>query len=516
MQTENQLQIGEHPLGIRDVVKIAKNKKIKVVLSNKAKDKILKSRAVVENIVRDKKAVYGVTTGFGMFKNKFIAAEEVKNLQKNLIRSHAIGTGDYFSEEVVRAAILIRLNSLSHGNSGVRLELIESLVQLLNSGIYPCIPAKGSVGASGDLAPLSHLALVMMGEGEVIEGGQRKKCQSVLEKNNINPLVLEAKEGLAMNNGTSFMTAIACLNVTNAEVISQSYDLILSLSLEGLAGTITAFEERVHQLRPHQGQLICASNIRQICQGSKIIASYNQPERIQDSYSLRCSPQVHGASKDALAYVKKIIETEINSVTDNPLIFADDHNALSAGHFHGQPISLAMDFLSMAISELGNISERRIAKMVDSNNSEGLPSFLIDKDKGGLNNGYMIAQYTAAALVAENKVLAHPVCIDSIPTSANQEDHVSFGTIAARQCQEIINNVFDILTIEAMLAAQAVEYRGEQDMAAGTRLVHDCIREKVPHLEDDRILYLDLESLRPDFKEGRILEIYQSKFGNLL
>lgn len=510
------LVIGNEPLKIEDVVRVARNKDIEVSLSQKAKDNILKSREVVENIVKEKKIVYGVTTGFGMFKNKFIAAGDVKTLQKNLIRSHAIGTGDCFPEEVVRAAIFVRLNSLSQGHSGVRLELIETLLKILNKGIYPYVPQKGSVGASGDLAPLSHLALVLMGEGEVIEDGQRAPANLALEKNGIKAIEFDSKEGLAFNNGTSFMTAVACLNVFDAEVLAKSYDIILAMSLEGLAGTVAAYQERVHKLRPHQGQINCAANVRKILEGSKQIESYDREVKIQDSYSLRCAPQVQGASRDAIDYVKKVVETEINSTTDNPLIFLEDGATISAGHFHGQPISLAMDFLSMAIAELGDISERRCAKMLDSSNNDGLPAFLTDKEGAGLNSGYMIPQYTAAALVAENKVLAHPVCVDSIPTSANQEDHVSFGTTAARKCREIIINVFDILSIEAMFAAQAIDYRGVEKISSGTKLVHDKIRSIVPRLEEDRILYKDLEALRPEFRQGSILIEYENKFGALL
>lgn len=511
----NQITLGEH-CTVDDVAAVAWNKEIKVVISDQNRQVIEKSHQVVKDITENEKVVYGVTTGFGMFKNKFIGKDKVSQLQTNLIRSHAIGTGEPFTEAVVRAAIFIRANSLARGNSGVRLKLIESLVNLLNNGIYPYIPSQGSVGCSGDLAPLSHLTLAMMGEGEVFDNGLRRPSAEVLSRHNLQPIVLEAKEGLAMNNGTSFMTAIACLNLVEGERLSKSYDLILALSLEGLSGTLAAYEDRVHQLRPHQGQITVAANVRQIAQGSRILAEYDQARQIQDAYSLRCAPQVQGAVKDTINYVKGVVEIEINSTTDNPLIFSETGEAVSAGHFHGQPISFVMDFLSMALSELGNISERRCAKMVDKANSEGLPAFLIDEDKGGLNSGYMISQYTAAALVAENKVLAHPVSIDSIPTSANQEDHVSFGTIAARQCSEIIQNVFGILAIEAMQSAQAVEYRGVERMSAGTKFVYDLIREKVRHLDHDRILYPDLESLKPEFAEGRILAKYEEKFGKLL
>jgi histidine ammonia-lyase len=514
--SHHELVIGEHPLTIEDVVQVARHKNIKISLSKKAIKNIEKARKVVDDIVDDEKIVYGVTTGFGMFKNKVISPDDVKTLQKNLIRSHAIGTGSYFSEEIVRAATLIRLNSLSHGYSGVRLNVIEALIDLLNYGIYPYVPAKGSVGASGDLAPLSHLMLVIMGEGEVIVDGKRRESEEILQANGLNPVVLEAKEGLALNNGTSFMTGIACLNVYDAELLSKSYDLVLALSLEGLAGTLAAYESRVHKLRPHQGQMDCAKNVTNILHDSKIISSYNRQERVQDSYSLRCAPQVHGAAKDSIAHVRKVIEVEVNATTDNPLIFHDANEAVSAGHFHGEPLAMVMDFLSIAIAELGNISERRQAKMLDSANSEGLPAFLTDSERAGLNSGYMIAQYTSAALVAENKVLAHPACVDSIPTSANQEDHVSFGTIAARQAREIINNVFDIMTIEAMLAAQALEYRGPEHMAKGSRFLFDLIRVRVEVLEEDRILYKDLQVLKPDFKSGRILKAYQEKFSKLV
>lgn len=511
----HELVIGDSLLTIEDVVSVARQKDVTVSLSDNARQKIESARKVVTDVVEEQRVVYGVTTGFGMFKTKAISSDDVQALQKNLMRSHAIGVGAMFPEEIVRGAMLIRLNSLSHGHSGVRLEVIEQLITLLNLGIYPYVPCKGSVGASGDLAPLSHLVLVMMGEGEVIVDGKRVPAKGILQEHGLKEIVLEAKEGLALNNGTSFMTSMACLNVYDAEMLAKYSDLVLALSLEGLSGTLAAYEERVHALRPHEGQKNCASNIRSILNGSDIMAGYDRLVRIQDSYSLRCAPQVHGAAKDTITHVRKVVEIELNSVTDNPLIFPEDNEAISAGHFHGEPIAMAMDFLSIAVSELGNISERRQAKMVDSSQSDGLPAFLTDPDRAGLNSGYMIAQYTSAALVAENKVLAHPVSVDSIPTSANQEDHVSFGTTAARQAGEVIRNVFDVILMEAMMAAQAVEYRGTEGMARGTSFLHGMIRKKVEPLGEDRILYIDLQSLKPDFESGHMLHEYERAFGKL-
>ncbi|MBU4360513.1 histidine ammonia-lyase [Candidatus Parcubacteria bacterium] len=492
---KQELIINGNDLTIDKIVKVAFSPDIFVKISPGAKEKIQASRKVVDDLVARGEVVYGLTTGFGEFRNKSINFQQAEELQNNLIRSHAIGVGRPFSLSETRTAILIRANSLTKGYSGVRLIFIEKLLELLNKNIYPYIPCQGSVGASGDLAPLSHLGLVMMGEGEVIENQKRVATPNIFEKYNFQPIKFSYKEGLALNNGTSFMTALAVLNLKRAKNIIKWSDRILATSLEALQGTLVAYEERVHKLRPHPGQIKTAFNVRSLCQNSQIVGPGNNYPDVQDSYSLRCSPQVHGAVKDSFEYAKKIVEIEINSVTDNPLIFSDTGEAVSAGHFHGEPIAFAMENLGIAIAELGTISERRTAKMLDPSTNDGLPAFLIPKQKGGLCNGYMIAQYTAAALVAENKVLSHPAAVDSIPTSANQEDHVSFAPISARKCKKIINHVENILAIELMCAVQGIDFRRPAKPGFGVQQIYAKIRTQIPFLDNDRILYTDLEKV---------------------
>lgn len=488
------LYIDGHSLTIADVREVAFGQ-AQVYVKEEAKQKILKARALVERKVANSEIVYGLTTGFGEFKNIAINKDQTKELQDNLIASHSIGVGEPFSEPIVRAATLIRANSLSSGNSGVRLETVEALLDIINHNIYPFVPSRGSVGASGDLAPLSHLVLCRMGLGEVIEDGKRKDSKEFLQKIGLQPLVLTSKEGLALNNGTAFMSAIAVLNLTKSEQLIKIGDIISGMSLEALMGTISACDPKIHQLRPHQGQINTAANLRSICANSKIMESHKNCGRVQDSYTLRCTPQVHGAVKDTYNHVKSVVEKEINSVTDNPLIFPDEDQVISGGNFHGEPLAFIMDFLGIAISELGNISERRTFKLLTGSISEGLPPFLIPADKGGLNSGYMIAQYTAAALLAENKVLAHPASVDSIPTSANQEDHVSFGMTAAVKAQKIIDNVEQILAIELMCATQALDFRKPFEPGQGSGVAQKTVREVVPFLDKDRVLYKDLEKI---------------------
>lgn len=506
--------IDKKQLTIDDVIKVA-YRQARVSLSQKSIKKINGGRDFIEKIIDKGETIYGITTGFGKFKNITISRNKVKELQKNLIMSHSIGVGKPFSEEVVRAAILIRINSLAFGNSGIKLETLQTLVDLLNKNIYPYVPSQGSVGCSGDLAPLSHIALILIGKGEVFENEKRVNSLNILKKSKINPIFLEAKEGLALNNGTAVMTAIATLNINRAIELSKLTDISAAMSLESLMGTLTAFHKSIQRLRPYKGQRETASNIRQICQKSEIIRSHQHCHRVQDSYSLRCVPQVHGAAKDAIEYCKKIIEIEINSVTDNPLLFPEEKMVRPGGNFHGEPIALVMDFLSMALSELGNISERRTFKLLDPDISEGLPAFLISKDKAGLDSGYMIAQYTAASLVAENKVLAHPISVDSIPTSADQEDHVSFGTTAARKTAEIIKNLEKIIAIELMCTAQALDFRKPLKPGLGTATAYRTIRQVVPNLTTDRVLYKDLEKIIKLVEENKIVKNVEKIIGKL-
>ncbi|MBU6997569.1 MAG: histidine ammonia-lyase [Theionarchaea archaeon] len=501
---------GEH-LAVEQVVNVARHH-WNTALDPAARTKMEVTEKAVQEIVERDEPVYGINTGFGPLRDTKIDRKEVGRLQVNLIRSHSVGTGDPFPEEVVRAAMLIRANTIAKGYSGARTTVVETLLQMLNKDVTPFVPEKGSLGASGDLAPLSHLALVMVGEGEAYHKGERMTGQEAMEKAGILPLQLKAKEGLAINNGATFTAGIAALAVSDAEALIKSAVLAAALSFEAFKVTSKAFDERIHQLRPHEGQIRIARHIRDLTRGSKIIDSMEK--KVQDDYSVRCFPQVLGSSLDAIEYVHHIVETEINSATDNPLII--DEYPISGGNFHGQPLALAMDFLGIAVSEIGNISERHTAKLVDSHHSDGLPIFLIPKGKEGLHSGLMIAQYTAAALVSENKVLSHPACVDSIPTSANAEDHVSMSTIAARKAREIIKNTETITGIEILCAAQGVDLRKNEgfssdDLGAGSRGVYDMTRQHIPFLEEDRYLYPEVEEMR-NLVHQRILIKKTSQF----
>lgn len=493
-------------LTIDEVAEVARNKKVKVALSSKAIKRIRSSRKLVEKVVERGEAVYGITTGFGKFQNKVVRKGQAEELQNNLIRSHSVGVGEPFPEEIIRAAILIRANSLAKGYSGVRIIVLNKLIELLNKGIYPYVPQQGSVGSSGDLAPLAHISLVLMGEGEVLLHNKRKKSKEVFKKAGISPLSLSYKEGLALINGTAVMSGIACLNIKDVEYLVGTSDVAAAMNLEAMEGIMDALDRNVQSVRPHQGQIDTASEVRKLCQGSQLLYRKKHSSKVQDSYSLRCIPQVHGTVKSALRYIKQIVKTEINSATDNPLIFPRSKKIISGGNFHGQPISTAMDLLGMVITDLSSICERRIAKVLDPTTNEGLPAFLIMPERAGLNSGFMLAQYTAASLVAENKILAHPVSIDSIPTSANQEDHVSFGTIAARKTRAIIRNTANVIAIELLCAAQACDFRGPKKLGQKTKLAYKIIRSLVPQLQKDRIIYSDIKKIRRIIESGELLK----------
>ncbi len=501
------LVIQGHDLTIQDVVNVARNK-FKVVLADEALQKIEASRKQVDDLIQSKKVVYGLTTGFGLLENVVISQDQIQQLQTNLIRSHAVGVGKAFSEEVVRAALVLRINTFAKGVSGIRLLTVQKLVEMLNKEIYPYVPEQGSVGASGDLAPLSHIMLVLIGEGEVFYQGQRVETKDYLRQLDFEPIQLQAKEGLALNNGTAVLTAVAALTLYDTNVLIKNALIAACASFDALKACSSPFDARIHQARPHDGQIKCATHIRSLLQGSALINS--QQGKVQDCYSIRCFPQVMGASIDAYNYAKKVIETEINSATDNPLIF--DGVACSGGNFHGQPIALAMDFLGMAIAEIADISERRSARLLDPKLNGGLPAFLVQGS--GLNSGYMIAQYTAAALVSENKVLAHPACVDSIPTCANQEDHVSMGSISARKAMDILNNAFSVVSIELLLAAQALDLR-EQAPGIGGQLAKDTVRSKITFVQDDRILYKNIHALTAMLKSGVVIDAVEQKVGLL-
>ncbi|KYD11249.1 Histidine ammonia-lyase [Heyndrickxia sporothermodurans] len=484
------IQLTGNTLTINEIKKVLFDNE-RVEIAKASMEKVNQSHEAVQRIVKEKKVVYGITTGFGKFSDVYIDSENVEELQLNLIHSHACGVGEPFPEMVSRAMLLLRANALSKGFSGVRPLIIETLVQFINAGIHPVVPQQGSLGASGDLAPLSHLALAIMGEGEVFYKGERVPTEVALNDTGIEPVTLQAKEGLALINGTQAMTAMGVVAYIEAEQLAKQSELISSITIEALQGIIDAFDEDVHVARGYQQQVDVARRMREYLSDSKLITRQGEL-RVQDAYSLRCIPQVHGASWQALDYVKEKLEIEINAATDNPLIFDDGEKVISGGNFHGQPIAIAMDFMKIAVAELANISERRIERLVNPSLND-LPGFL--SPEPGLQSGAMIMQYAAASLVSENKTLAHPASVDSIPSSANQEDHVSMGTIAARHAYQIIQNSRRVLAIEMICAMQGAEYRGIEKMATATKEFYDKGREIVPSIVKDRIFSKDIEAL---------------------
>jgi histidine ammonia-lyase len=505
------ITLGIDGMTLQDLVRIAREG-AKVRLADLSKNRILEARRLIETWLQQGKTLYGVTTGFGALSDVIISRNDARRLQKNILMSHAAGVGDTLDIDTVRAVMALRIKDLARGHSGIRLETALHLIELLNREVYPLVPEKGSVGASGDLAPLAHLSLVLMGLGEALYGGQRMSGAEALEKAGLEPLELEAGEGLALVNGTQVMTAIGGLGVHDALRLSKTTDIAAAMSLEVLMGSRTEFDSRIHRVRPHKGQAEAADNMARITRNSEIITSHKDCSRIQDAYTLRCSPQVHGASKDAIRYAKGVVETEMNASTNNPLIFPESQEFLLGGNFHGQPVALAMDFLGMAISELANISERRVERLVNPQLS-GLPAFLVSD--GGLNSGFMIAQYTAAALVSENKALCHPACVDSIPTSANKEDHVSMGALSARKCREILNNSEIVNAIELMCAAQAMDLFTNLKPGEGTFAAYKVIRSAVPHLEKDRVLSNDIQAVLGLLKNGKLVQEVERIVGEL-
>ncbi len=503
--------LGMDNMTLNDLIAIAREG-YGVEISANSEKRILKSRRLIEKWVKEEKAVYGVTTGFGALSDVTISKSDTKILQKNILMSHSAGVGDPLDKEVVRAIMALRIKDLARGNSGISLETVNMLIKLLNKDIIPVVPEKGSVGASGDLIPLAHLSLVLMGEGQAICDGQIISGRKALYENGLEPIELGAGEGLALVNGTQVMTAIGALAVYDAINLCKLTDIAAAMSLEVLMGSRTEFDPRIHQVRPHPGQAGAADNMLRLIKDSEIITSHKDCRRIQDAYTLRCSPQVHGASRDAVEYAAKVIETEINSSTNNPLIFADSEEFLLGGNFHGQPVALALDFLCMAVSELANISERRIERLVNPKLS-GLPAFLVKN--GGLNSGFMITQYAAAALVSENKVLSHPACVDSIPTSANKEDHVSMGTISARKAREIVKNTENVIAIELLCGAQAMDLFTNMKPGKGVMAAYKTIRKAVPHLDRDRILYKDAEKIKELMRTGELADEVEKKVGEL-
>ena len=498
-------------LTIGDVVKVARNFET-ITLSEKAIAAVNKARAYVDEKLEKGEIIYGLTTGFGKFSDRFIPREDTAALQKNLIISHSCGMGDPYPTEVVRGAMLLRINALARGNSGVRLETLETLVNMLNKGVHPVVPQKGSLGASGDLAPLSHIVLVMLGEGEAEYKGEVMSGKAAMEKAGIKTIELSAKEGLALINGTQIMTSMAALLCHDARLLAKTADIALAMTGEALNAITKAFDPKVHLVRGHKGQIESAENMARLLEDSKLSARV-QPGKVQDAYSLRCAPQVHGASRDAIDYVYAAVEREINAVTDNPIVFSDEDDVISAGNFHGQPMALAMDFLAIAMAELSNISERRTERLVNPQLSAGLPAFLTED--GGVNSGFMIVQYSAASMVSENKVYCHPASVDSIPSSANQEDHVSMGTTAARKARMVLDNVQKVLGIELFCASQGIYFRGEDKLATATDALYKHIRKSVAPVKEDRVMYTELAKFDRMVKNGEVVAVVEQAIGAL-
>jgi histidine ammonia-lyase len=484
-------------------------------LTDEAREKMRAARDLVEHAAHGtREHTYGVNTGFGRFVSRAIPEELTEELQLRLLRSHACGVGEPFPPDVVRAAMLLRANALAKGNSGARTGMVELLLECLNRGVLPIVPSRGSVGASGDLAPLAHLALPLVGEGEASFEGERLGGADALAAAGLEPIRLGAKEGLSLINGTQFMAATCALGLARARRLAKAADIACAQSLEALQGSRTSFLPQIHALRRLKGQGDAAANVLRLLDGSAIIESHRWCDKVQDAYSLRCAPQVHGASRDLLDYVDYTVSAEVNAATDNPLVLVEDGLLVSNGNFHGQPLAFALDALAMAVSELASISERRVERLVNPNLSDGLPAFLTSD--GGLNSGFMIPQYVAASLVSENKVLCHPASVDSIPTSAGQEDHVSMGNTAGLKAWQVLANCERALAIELLAGAQAVEFLAPLEPGAGVRATRAAVRELSPRLRDDRPLAPDIEAVAAAIRDGALIGAVEAEVGELL
>ena len=503
----NAVHITGNDLRLEDVREVAISRQA-VLLSPDAREAVNLARTVVDEIVAGNKLAYAITTGVGKLSDVRIPGDQIRELQVNLVRSHAFGVGSPLPLAETRAMMLLRANSLAKGYSGVRAAVIDILCEMLNRGVTPFIPSQGSVGASGDLAPLAHLALALIGEGECHdETGTRFPASEALKRAQIKPLVLEAKEAISLINGTQAMLAVGTLALLATETLVDTADVLGGLSCDALRGTDTAFDVRIHEVRPHAGQMKTAANLRRMLEGSQIRESHRECGRVQDAYSLRCIPQVHGAVRDTLAYCRSVFETEANSAVDNPLVFITDPKSgagdvISGGNFHGEPLAFALDFLAIALSALAGISERRIERMVNPALSEGLPPFLAPG--AGLNSGFMLPQVTAAALVSENKVLAHPASVDSITTSGNKEDYVSMGMTAALKLRRVVENTRNVLAIEAMAVAQALDFLAPLKTSKRGQAAHAAIRSVCPLIEKDRVMYKDVARTAELIASGKI------------
>jgi histidine ammonia-lyase len=483
-------------------------------LADSARERMRAARALVDRAAHgSSEHTYGINTGFGRFVSETIPDEQTRELQLRLLRSHACGVGDPYPDEIVRAAMLLRSNTLAKGYSGARVETVELLLDCLNGGLVPHVPSRGSVGASGDLAPLAHLALPLVGEGEAWVGGRRLPGGEALAQLGLEPLRLEAKEGLSLVNGTQFMAAFGALGLVRAGRLARAADVACALSLEALQGSRTSFLPQVHALRPLRGQQAAAANVLRLLEGSAIIEAHRWCDKVQDAYSLRCAPQVHGASRDLFDYVEYTVSTELNAATDNPLVLVEDDLLVSNGNFHGQSLAFALDALAMAAAELASISERRVERLVNPNLSDGLPAFLtVD---GGLNSGFMIPQYVAASLVSENKVLAHPAGVDSIPTSAGQEDHVSMGNASGLKAWQVLANSERALAIELLAGAQAVEFLAPLEPGPGVAAAREFIRTLSARVVEDRSLSVEIERVALAIRDGSIVAAVEAEVGEL-
>ncbi|MFL5967537.1 MAG: histidine ammonia-lyase [Gaiellaceae bacterium] len=500
-------------LGIADVWTVAVDRAA-VDLSDRSRERMRAARELVERTAHGaREHTYGVNTGFGRFVSRSIPEELTEELQFRLLRSHACGVGEPYPHEIIRAALVLRANALAKGTSGARVELVEALVEILNRGLVPYVPSRGSVGASGDLAPLAHLALPLIGEGSAWLDGELLDGADALRAVGLEPVRLAAKEGLSLINGTQFMAAFGALGLMRARRLTLAADIACALSLEALQGSRTSFIPQIHTLRPLRGQADSAANVLRLLEGSAIIEAHRWCDKVQDAYSLRCAPQVHGAARDLLDYVDYTVSVELNAATDNPLVLLDDEALVSNGNFHGQPLAFALDALAMAVSELANISERRIERLVNPNLSDGLPAFLTTD--GGLNSGFMIPQYVAASLVSENKSLCHPASVDSIPTSAGQEDHVSMGNASGLKAWQVVANVERALAIELLAGAQAVEFLAPLQPGAGVAAARAQIRSLSPRLDDDRPLSSDIEAVATSIRDGSLIAAVEAELGEL-
>jgi histidine ammonia-lyase len=483
-------------------------------LSGASRERVRAAREVVISAVHGaREHTYGVNTGFGRFVSRSIPEELTEELQVRLLRSHSCGVGEPYPDEVVRAAMLLRANALAKGTSGARFETVSLLVECLNRGVLPRVPARGSVGASGDLAPLAHLALPLIGEGEAFVEGRLLPGAEALVAVGLEPVRLQAKEGLSLINGTQFMAAAGALGLVRARRLAKAADAACALSIEALQGSRTSFLPQIHALRPLRGQQAAAANVLGLLEGSAIIEAHRWCDKVQDAYSLRCAPQVHGASRDLLDYVDGVVSVELNAATDNPLVLVEDGLLVSNGNFHGQPLAFALDALAMAVAELGSISERRVERLVNPSLSDGLPAFLTTD--GGLNSGFMIPQYVAASLVSENKSLCHPASVDSIPTSAGQEDHVSMGNASGLKAWQVLANAERVLAIELLAGAQAVEFHAPLRPGVGARAAHGFVRTLSPRLRDDRPLSGDIERVAAAIRDGSLVAAVEADAGEL-